>query len=341
MDSFEPIQTSSAAPRVAVVAGSTRPGRQAVTIAEWVCSAEIPGLDLNLVDLARAGLGLLDEPTPAAFADYHKPETNAWSELIAGFDAYILVTPEYNHSTSAALKNALDHLYWEWRDKPVAFVGYGLDGGTRAVEHLRGVVAELGMPGVGPQVSINLVTDYTNGRFEPRSVQVDARTKMLDQLAAWAAALRSLRRRKHVSPGQGRPTLHDPTVAEPAVEALRALVATLAEGVEQADANIYDEHFANDILWGNPYGGTLSGYTFLNGAHKAIMAAGGAPPSRFEIVQSMTPTDGVIIAHVRRHDLSPATDPGFSETALYVFVEHGGRWWLAAGQNTPIANRRD
>ena len=89
-----------------------------------------------------------------------------------------------------------------------------------------------------------------------------------------------------------------------------ALVTTLAEGVKQADADLYDVQFADDVLWGNPYGGTLSGYADLNGAHRSIMAAGGAPPSRFEIVQWLTPTDGVIIAHVRRHDLSDDSGTG-------------------------------
>ena len=74
---------------------------------------------------------MLSEPAPAAFGQYQQPSTRSWSQLIETFDAFVLVTPEYNHSTSAALKNALDHLYRERRDKPVAFVGYGLDGGTR------------------------------------------------------------------------------------------------------------------------------------------------------------------------------------------------------------------
>jgi NAD(P)H-dependent FMN reductase len=76
------------------------------------------------------------------------------------------------------LKNALDHLYREWRDKPVAFVGYGLDGGTRAVEHLRAIAAELGMAAVGPQVAISLRADYADGRLEPRSFQAEARQRM-------------------------------------------------------------------------------------------------------------------------------------------------------------------
>lgn len=187
--------------RVGIIAGSTRPGRQSRTVAEWVCADPIPSLDLRLIDLADSGLPLLSEPAPAAFGQYQQPSTRSWSQLVETFDAFVLVTPEYNHSTSAALKNALDHLYREWRDKPVAFAGYGLDGGTRAVEHLRAIVAELGMAAVGPQVAISLRADYADGRLEPRSFQPEARTRMLDQLARWATALRALRLRTTSSQG--------------------------------------------------------------------------------------------------------------------------------------------
>ena len=189
-----------------VIAGSTRPVRQATVVAEWVCADPIPSLDLVLIDLADVGLPLLCEPAPAASGQYDQPATRSWSQLVAEFDAFVLVTPEYNHSTSAALKNALDHLYREWQDKPVAFVGYGLDGGTRAVEHLRAIAAELGMAGVGPQVSIDLRADYAAGRLEPRSFQPAARRRMLDQLAGWATALRAARLRSASLNGQAVPS---------------------------------------------------------------------------------------------------------------------------------------
>src|SRR6266568_113555 len=203
--------------RVGVIAGSTRPGRQSGTVAEWVCADPLASLDLRLIDLAGIGLPLLSEPAPAAFGQYEQPSTRSWSRLAETFDAFVLVTPEYNHSTSAALKNALDHLYREWRDKPVAFVGYGLDGGTRAVEHLRAIVAELGMAAVGPQVAISLRAD---GRLEPRSFQPEARKRMLDQLARWATALRALRLRTTSSQGQSRPALEDPSARAAATGAV-------------------------------------------------------------------------------------------------------------------------
>jgi len=325
--------------RVGVIAGSTRPGRQAATVAEWVCADPVPSLDLHLVDLADAGLPLLCEPAPAASGDYRQPATRSWSRLVETFDAFVLVTPEYNHSTSAALKNALDHLYREWHDKPVAFVGYGIDGGTRAVEHLRAIAAELGMAAVGPQVAISLRADYADGRLEPRPFQPEARRRMLDQLGGWAAALRALRRRTASGEGRSRPELDDRTASAAGAAAVEQLVAGLQDAIDHSSADVYDRQFASDIMWGNPYGGTLAGYQPLNAAHRRLMSAGVAPPSRYHIVQVMTPLPGVVIAHVRRDDLS--ADPGqrFSEMALYVLVERDGQWWLAAGQNTPVEDR--
>jgi len=325
--------------RVGVIAGSTRPGRQSGTVAEWVCADPIASLDLRLIDLAGIGLPLLSEPAPAAFGQYEQPSTRSWSRLAETFDAFVLVTPEYNHSTSAALKNALDHLYREWRDKPVAFVGYGLDGGTRAVEHLRAIVAELGMAGVGPQVAISLRADYAGGRLEPRSFQPEARTRMLDQLARWATALRALRLRTDPPRGRRRPALGDLPASEDAAGAVERLVAGLQDGLDRGSADVYDRQFASDVLWGSPYGATLSGYEVLNAAHRSLLAAGTAPASRYQVVQLMSPLPGVAIAHVRRNDLSAGPGKRFSEMAMYVLVERGGQWWLAAGQNTPIAGR--
>lgn len=226
--------------RVGVIAGSTRPGRQSKTVAEWVCADPIASLDLHLIDLADIGLPLLSEPAPAAFGQYQQPSTRSWSRLAETFDAFVLVTPEYNHSTSPAMKNALDHLYREWRDKPVAFVDYGLDGGTRAVEHLRGITAELGMAGVGPQVAISLCADYADGRLEPRSFQSSARQRMLDQLAGWAAGMRALRLRTIPALGHNRPTLGDPVALEEPAHAVERLVAGLQDGLDGAAADVYD-----------------------------------------------------------------------------------------------------
>ena len=140
--------------------------------------------------------------------------------------------------------------------------------------------------------------------------------------------------------GQNRPVLDDASARAAATRALEQLVAGLQDGLDRASADAYDRQFASDVLWGSPYGATVSGYKALNAVHRSLMAAGVAPPSRYEIVQLMSPLPGVAIAQVRRHDLSDDADEHFSEMAMYVLVERDGQWWLAAGQNTPIAERR-
>jgi uncharacterized protein (TIGR02246 family) len=140
-------------------------------------------------------------------------------------------------------------------------------------------------------------------------------------------------------PGRSRPALDDPSARAAATSAVEQLVAGLQDGLDRACANAYDRQFASDVLWGSPYGATVSGYEALNAAHHSLMAAGVASASRYQIVQVMSPLPGVAIAQVRRNDLSDDTDNRFSEMAMYVLVERGGHWWLAAGQNTPIAER--
>lgn len=93
--------------------------------------------------------------------------------------------------------------------------------------------------------------------------------------------------------------------------------------------------FADDILWGTPKGQWLAGYADLNAAHRRMMRGRPiAPASRFEIVQTMQPAPGVVVAQIRR----TALNSGFSEVAMYVLVERDGRWWLAAAQNTPVSD---
>jgi NAD(P)H-dependent FMN reductase len=104
------------------------------------------------------------------------------------------VTPEYNHSTSGALKNAIDFLYAEWNNKAAGFVSYGSAGGTRAVEHLRLVMAELQVADVRAQVALSLFTDFENfSVFKPAEHQREAVNVMLTQLIAWSTALALLR----------------------------------------------------------------------------------------------------------------------------------------------------
>jgi len=189
--------------RLAVVSGSTRPGRRAVQVAEWTRARAAAHFgeraEVQVLDLAEVGLPLLDEPAPAAVGGYRNEHTRRWAELVDGFDGFVFVTPEYNHSMPAALKNAIDFLFAEWRNKAAGFVSYGFTGGTRAVEHLRLVLAEVSVACVRSQVALGLVTDFAltapdePGTFAPAGYHDAILTRMLDELAGWSTALRSLR----------------------------------------------------------------------------------------------------------------------------------------------------
>jgi NAD(P)H-dependent FMN reductase len=181
---------------VAIIIGSTRPGRNGEAVAKWVFEIAQKRSDANyeLVDLLDFNLPLLDEPVPASRNQYSKEHTKKWAEKIASFDAFVFITPEYNHSTSGALKNAIDYLYAEWNNKVAGFVGYGSAGGTRAVEHLRGIMAELQIADVREQVALSLITDFENyNEFKPAYFHEQKVNNMLDQVVKWGTALQILR----------------------------------------------------------------------------------------------------------------------------------------------------
>ena len=140
--------------RIAIIVGSTRPGRKADSVAKWVhqIASKRSDAQYEVVDIQDFSLPLLDEPMPPAMGQYTKEHTKRWSEKIASFDGYVFVTPEYNHATSAALKNAIDFLNREWANKAAGFVGYGSAGGSRAIENLRLVMGELMVADVRQQV---------------------------------------------------------------------------------------------------------------------------------------------------------------------------------------------
>ena len=183
--------------KVAVIIGSTRPGRKAEAVARWVhgIATKRGDAEFEVVDIQDFDLPLLDEPTPPSMGRYTQPHTRAWSAKIATFDAYVFVTPEYNHATSGALKNALDFLYREWNNKAAGFVGYGSVGGTRAVEQLRLVMGELQVADVRAQVALSLFTDFENfTTFKPAPMHEKSVNTMLDQVIAWGTALKTLRK---------------------------------------------------------------------------------------------------------------------------------------------------
>ena len=172
--------------RIAIIIGSTRPGRNGEAVAKWVCK-----IAQNRTD---AEFELV--PMPPIMGQYSKPHTKVWAAKIGSFDAYVFVTPEYNHGTSGALKNAIDFLFAEWSDKAAGFVSYGGASGARAVEQLRLNLAEVQMATVRNQVLLSMYTDFENfSVFKPDPRKETSVKEMLDQLIAWGGALTTLRKK--------------------------------------------------------------------------------------------------------------------------------------------------
>jgi NAD(P)H-dependent FMN reductase len=182
--------------RVGIIAGSTRPGRRAAAVTKWVYDIlkSRQDAEFEIVDIEDYKLPLLDEPVPPSRRQYSKAHTMAWSAKIDSLDAFIFVTPEHNHGTSAALKNAIDFLFHEWGNKSAGFVGYGGSGGIRAVESLRLVMGELKVADVRAQVALSLHTDFENyTTFKPHEKHEKAVHAMADEVIAWGGALRGVR----------------------------------------------------------------------------------------------------------------------------------------------------
>ncbi|HEY1801706.1 MAG TPA: NAD(P)H-dependent oxidoreductase [Terriglobales bacterium] len=182
--------------RIGIIAGSTRPGRKAAVIAGWIYEIlkSRTDADFEIVDIEDYKLPLLDEPMPPLMRQYSKAHTKAWSAKIDSLDAYIFVTPEYNHAVSGALKNAIDFLFHEWNNKAAGFVGYGGTGGIRAVENLRLVMAELKIADVRAQVGLSIRTDFEHfTTFKPHEQHQKTVQMMADEVIAWGGALKKLR----------------------------------------------------------------------------------------------------------------------------------------------------
>jgi NAD(P)H-dependent FMN reductase len=182
--------------KIAIIVGSTRPGRIGEAVGKWAYEMARQRTDaaFELLDVATFNLPLLDEPLPASSGQYSRAHTRAWSAVIASFDGYVFVTPEYNHGTSGALKNAIDFLNREWANKAAGFIGYGGTMGARAIEHLRAVMASLQVATVLPQVGLSLFTDFEKfSVFKPMEIQTKSLATLLDHVVAWSGALRVLR----------------------------------------------------------------------------------------------------------------------------------------------------
>ncbi|GAA5226750.1 NADPH-dependent FMN reductase [Paeniglutamicibacter antarcticus] len=182
--------------KIAIITGSTRPGRINSGVAQWaLAQARLRGdARYELVDIADFNLPLLDEAYPAAFRNYQNEHTVAWSTKISEFDGYLFITPEYNHSVSPALANALSYMNAEFANKAAGIVSYGSAYGVRAVEHLRGILSELQVAHVQKTGMFSLFTDFEDfATFKPTELQAASLAPVLDQLVPWTQAMKSVR----------------------------------------------------------------------------------------------------------------------------------------------------
>ncbi|MFC7545320.1 NADPH-dependent FMN reductase [Plantactinospora sp. GCM10030261] len=197
--------------RIGLIVGSTRPGRRGAAVARWAerVAAQHPEVrtgaaEIELIDLADLALPMLDEPVPAMFADYRMPHTHRWSGVVNAYDGFVVVTAEYNHSVPAALKNAIDFLYAEWNDKVVGLLSYGVQGGSRAADHLRLILAEVRAVVVPTQVTMPIFSDFdfsgsdpndptAPGTIRPADGREESLTTMVTEILTWTRALRLAR----------------------------------------------------------------------------------------------------------------------------------------------------
>ncbi|TGG90268.1 NADPH-dependent oxidoreductase [Natronospirillum operosum] len=186
---------------IGVIVGSTRPGRNAQAVAEWVLegASEVGNATYRMIDIAAFDLPLLDEPLGARAVasmkmEYAQEHTKHWASAIDALDAFVFVTPEYNFGPPASLKNAMDYLYPEWGDKAASFVSYGVSGGARAVAQLRQICAELQLYCVRDSVEFSLSSDFEGfTTFAPKPEAAEGLGTMVHQLERLANALRFMR----------------------------------------------------------------------------------------------------------------------------------------------------
>lgn len=175
--------------KIGIILGSTRPGRVSPQVGKWVKELADKRGDASyeLVDIADYKLPFFGEPGG-------EEQTKAWTERLDSLDGFVFVTPEYNHSITGALKNALDLAREEWNNKAAGIVSYGSTGGARAAEHLRGILGELLVADVKTHPTLSLFTDFENfSTFKPQELHLTNITLMLDQVIAWSGALKTLR----------------------------------------------------------------------------------------------------------------------------------------------------
>lgn len=177
--------------KIQIIVGSVRVGRIAILVANWIQTslADFTSAEIELVDLKEWNLPMYTGRPPMSLnRNYDDPLQQKWSEKIQEADAYILISPEYNHGYSPALKNALDYLGTEWANKPVAFVGYGSSNGARSIQQIRLVTTSLAMIDLNQTFEIRDIfartkeQSFTGTEFEQKLI-----TNIAKQLVGFAS----------------------------------------------------------------------------------------------------------------------------------------------------------
>ncbi|MEV8638001.1 NAD(P)H-dependent oxidoreductase [Streptosporangium sp. NPDC051023] len=184
--------------RLAVIIGSVREGRFGPTVANWFLGQARQHEDLvvDVIDLAEISLPATGQARPVSTGEYDSPEVRAFAARIDAADAFVVITPEYNHGYPGPLKIAIDSVHPEWQAKPVGFVSYGgVSGGLRSVEQLRAVFAELHAVTIRETVSFTMAHSQFDENGTPRDAEtVNLAAKiLLDQITWWARRLREAR----------------------------------------------------------------------------------------------------------------------------------------------------
>lgn len=161
--------------KIQLLVGSNRPTRIGLNVAEWIAenANKEDGVEIEIIDLAKVNLPLLDEPKKPSEDQYTKDHTKAWSETISSGDGYIWLTPEYNAGYTAIIKNAVDYLYKEWADKPVLVISYGVGGGQTANSQLTAVAERLKTRIVNPTLEIAITDDKRHEDYSLKNIKED------------------------------------------------------------------------------------------------------------------------------------------------------------------------
>ncbi|MBH5317573.1 NAD(P)H-dependent oxidoreductase [Paenibacillus sp. GSMTC-2017] len=175
--------------KIGIILGSTRPGRVSPQVGDWL--KEIADVRENasfeIVDIADYKLPFFGDPDT-------DDQIGKWKSTLSSLDGFIFVTPEYNHSITGVLKNALDSARDEWNNKAAGIISYGSTGGARAAEHLRGILGELHVADVKTHPTFSLFTDFENySTFKPAALHLNNINLLLDQVLAWSGALKTVR----------------------------------------------------------------------------------------------------------------------------------------------------